>query len=116
MSDAFDGTKRVIAVSEVEYMERMKNMLLMYRGRVGIILRNMPTVTILAKVYISFYDVESECVEMRVDVGGGKPPLALLFYPKDIRRYRLYGISDVAHLTAENETGNDCPARVRLLD
>ena len=116
MSAVIERSSQVLHIPEQKHLQMIRRQLVSYRGKVAIIMKNSPKVSILGKVCFSGYDNENECVVMSLSIGKGVPPLVILIYPKDVRNYYIFGVYDLVHDASRNETGNDCPSSIRLLN
>jgi hypothetical protein len=96
-------------------IEKLKDYILCYRGRVRANRKDSPNVLVIGRVTDSYYIEASDCVVLVVDVYNYEPQ-RVFYYMGDLRNYYVHGVEDFSKQTAMSEDGEYDPLSVRFLD
>ncbi len=96
-------------------IEKLKDYILSYRGRVRANRKDNPNIIVIGRVVDSYYTEDSDCIVLVVDVYNHEPK-QIIYYLGDLRNYYAHGIADFSKQIAMGEDGEYDPHTMRFLD
>ena len=99
-------------LSREGHLWRIRETLLMYRGRVACILDEKPTVDIYGRIIWSRFDQRNQRVILHINIRTKQgEALVVDVYPDGVRSYYTTGVKSQSRVS-----DNHCPVTLKLLD